>query len=276
MHDFTAEPDGDLPGLDKAVYRATANLIGRTGAKNLTFGYLHDDVPIEQADWWAKAQYAGTVLMVEHHTGPDAALTALAERVLTGGQCQRCGRLVALRDDGAIAFPEGTLLDGRRWTKEDAEAAGQCRWKIEDERWEAGCTLPPEGDDELHTAEKLARALDDLNAPRVREIMWRARLGFYHEFRSPLALPLMQLVEDLRAVDQEEMAQRVMAGEFDATKAESAAWMASPEGQGAFNELVSGGGITTSRPPRTTPPTSRAQPKRKPKPKRRTGKKGKR
>lgn len=67
--------DRDLERLVAAVM-----LVGHTGAQDFEFGYLHDDVPTEKADWWAKAQYRGSRIMVEHHTSPIEAAEALADR----------------------------------------------------------------------------------------------------------------------------------------------------------------------------------------------------
>jgi hypothetical protein len=123
--------------LDDDALVATVDLVGRTGARGLQFGYLNDDVPIDQADWWAHAEYKGTRISVEHHAGPLEALDALARRLLTGARC-KCGKLVALSDQGAVAF-NCHLVDGTRWTSEQAAAAGQCRWRRLGPKWERGC-----------------------------------------------------------------------------------------------------------------------------------------
>jgi hypothetical protein len=125
--------------LDQDALHATIDLVGRTGATQLQFGYLHDDVPVHQADWWAHAQYRGARIAVEHHAGPIEALEALARRLLTGAKC-KCGKLVALSDTEAVAF-EGRLLDGTTWTPQQAAAAGQCRWHRNGPRWTRGCEL---------------------------------------------------------------------------------------------------------------------------------------
>jgi hypothetical protein len=99
-----------------------------------------------------------------------------------------------------------------------------------------------------HTTVKLAQALSAI--PGVpREMIQRAVDGYYHDYLSPLAFPEMQLVADLRELASapatprdsrpllREMSQRVIDGEFDATKEESDAWAASPEGQETFRQL---------------------------------------
>jgi hypothetical protein len=103
--------------------------------------------------------------------------------------------------------------------------------------------------DSEHTTAKLARALEPVLAI-PRDMVERARTGYYHDFMSPLDFPETQLVADLRAVaanrslarsdrqEIERLAQRVIAGEFDASKEESDAWAASPKGQETFGSLL--------------------------------------
>lgn len=128
--------------IDDDVAAAAVDLIGRAGARELQIGYLHDDVPSERAGWYAYAQYQGARITVEDKPGPAEALDALAHRVLTGAQC-RCGRLVALSDEGAVAYGNAHLPDGSSWTVEEAAAAGQCRWARRGRRWEPSCPEPP-------------------------------------------------------------------------------------------------------------------------------------
>jgi hypothetical protein len=100
-----------------------------------------------------------------------------------------------------------------------------------------------------HTTARLARALGDI--PGVPEAMiQRARDGYYHDYLSPLAMPEVQLVADLRELSTRpatprnsrpllrDLASAVINGEFDATKAESDEWMRSPEGQEAMAGLT--------------------------------------
>lgn len=100
--------------------RATAavDLIGRTGATDLEIGYLHDDVPTDQADWWATARYRGARVTVEHKRSPGHALDSLLARLLDGGQCRWCGREVTNRRSA-----------GRR----------HCRYQRIGERYVRGC-----------------------------------------------------------------------------------------------------------------------------------------
>lgn len=129
----------DFTLFDQDELFACVDLIGRTGAKGFEVGYLHDDVPADEAAWYAHAQYRGSRITAEGHRHPIAAAKALAVRILTGAQCKGCGKLVALADDGAFAYFRSTLLDGTRWDAGDAAAAGQCRWERIGRRWEMGC-----------------------------------------------------------------------------------------------------------------------------------------
>ena len=117
---------------------ACADLAGRTGAKEFQVGYLHDDVPVEQAGWYAHAQYQGARISAGDRASPDEACDALARKLLTGAQCQHCKGLVALGDDGAAAYP-GLMANGKRWTEAEIRAAGGCRWRRMGDRWVRGC-----------------------------------------------------------------------------------------------------------------------------------------
>lgn len=125
---------------DDAIF-AAADLVGRAGAKEFQVGYLHDDVPVEEAGWYAHAQYRGARIGVEDHRGPVEAVEALARRLLDGAEC-RCGRLVALSDAGAMVYPGAYRPDGTVMTPERvAELAerGQCRWTRKGRHWVGAC-----------------------------------------------------------------------------------------------------------------------------------------
>lgn len=100
-----------------------------------------------------------------------------------------------------------------------------------------------------HTTVKLAKALQAV--PGIpRDLIQRAVDGYYHDYLSPLAMPEIQLVTDLRTLAAlpatprdsrallRDLAQRVINGDFDATKEESDAWAASPDGQETFRQLA--------------------------------------
>jgi hypothetical protein len=88
------------------------------------------------------------------------------------------------------------------------------------------------------SSENLARELDKAG---FRMLAARARRDEFHDFKSPHAMPEHELVAELRKEGgraAKAIAQRVINGEFDATKEESDAWMASPEGQEAMRMLL--------------------------------------
>lgn len=105
--------------LSEDVVVACADLVGRAGARDFEIGSIHDDVPVEEAGWYATAKYQGARIQVQDHRSPSAAALALAERLLRGGMC-RCGNPVAL-----------------------ADAQPGCRWRLMGKRWEPGCDAPP-------------------------------------------------------------------------------------------------------------------------------------
>jgi len=57
---------------------------------------------------------------------------------------------------------------------------------------------------------------------------WRkkARAGHYDDFKSDIAMPIVQLVMDLEAAGKHDLANRARNGEFDSTKEESEEWYA--------------------------------------------------
>lgn len=128
------------PEMDNIVV-ACADLVGRAGARGFQIGYLHDDVPADQAGWYAHAQYRGARITTQDHPGPAEAADALARKILTGGRC-RCGRLVALDTSGAVACANATMADGSTWTVDQAAAAGQCLWTRTGNRWNPSCPEP--------------------------------------------------------------------------------------------------------------------------------------
>lgn len=131
--------------MDEDAAAAAADLVGRAGAAQLSLGYEDDeDADIGERSptvWYAHAQYRGHRVMANDQRGPVEALEELARQLLTGARC-RCGRLVALGEGGAEARP-GLMADGSRWTLEEIQAAGQCRWRRLGKRWEPSCDAPP-------------------------------------------------------------------------------------------------------------------------------------
>lgn len=113
---------------DTPYLEALVDLADRAGAKAFEIGYLNDNVPVDQAGWWASVEYQGAKLHVEDHESPEHACLALAIRLLAGGKC-RCRH--------PVVVPGERVKPGRR----------VCRWTLTDEaelgspRWTPGCDV---------------------------------------------------------------------------------------------------------------------------------------
>lgn len=130
--------------LDTEAVVAAAELAHRAGGREFEVGYLHDDVPAEQAGWYAHVKLRGGRLTAEDHVGPSEAADALAERILAGGQCQNCGGFTVTTDAPAYRVPaEATLADGSTRTAADVAEAGFCRWRRHGDRWRRDCDGGP-------------------------------------------------------------------------------------------------------------------------------------
>ena len=92
--------------------------------------------------------------------------------------------------------------------------------------------------DDRDTAAYLAAALRSAGAPD--EMIRRASDGYYHDYLSPLAMPISALVNDATRHGLADITERAKRGDFDATRAEADAWAASPEGQETFRDLIEG------------------------------------
>lgn len=99
---------------------AAADLCGRSGAKQFEIGYLHDDVPMAEAGWYATALYNGAKVIGEGH-GPEQAADALARKILHGGLCLDCGGKINVH-------PRQGHWSGR-----------ECVQKRHRDRWVKGC-----------------------------------------------------------------------------------------------------------------------------------------
>jgi hypothetical protein len=137
------QPRPPIGGIDEDQLIAGVELVGRTGARELQVGYLHEDVPSERAGWYAHAQYRGARITVEDKRGPVEAVEALAERLLTSAVCQHCKGLVSLRPDGALAYIGGHFLDGTPITEELVRSMPQCHWRRVGQHWQRGCEMAP-------------------------------------------------------------------------------------------------------------------------------------
>jgi hypothetical protein len=96
----------------------------------------------------------------------------------------------------------------------------------------------------MKSTEKLVFALREANAPA--DMIARAEADYYHDFKSPLATPCIQLATDLAQAllanmgnaKLETVRRQAMDGVFDADREESDEWAASPEGQATIRELI--------------------------------------
>jgi hypothetical protein len=113
--------------LDEDAVIACADLAGRTGARQLELGYLHDEAP---HSWYASASYKGARITVENQAGPVEAADAMARRLLDGARCTHCRRKVALSGGGAAAWVGGAA---------EHMTGLSCRWRRMGARWERGC-----------------------------------------------------------------------------------------------------------------------------------------
>jgi len=132
----TAPAPSGTPGGD--AVKACADLVGRTGARGFEVGYLHENVPVAEAAWYATAVYKGTKITEQDKASAGEACDALSSRLLSGAQCQHCEKLVTLNPAGATAR-DVTLLNGRTWTAQEQAEAGLCHWQRTGGRWERGC-----------------------------------------------------------------------------------------------------------------------------------------
>lgn len=124
-----------LDPADEDCVVACADLVGRSGARNFEIGYVHDDVPSEQAGWYAHAAYVGARLTVDNQPSPTAAALGLARRILNGGRC-RCGRLSVVSDP---ATANAAAFGVTQPTTPD-----QCLWRLIGRTWTPSCPAPPD------------------------------------------------------------------------------------------------------------------------------------
>lgn len=97
----------------------------------------------------------------------------------------------------------------------------------------------PQREEGESTPAFLARVLAEQGAPG--HMVSLAAEAHYDDFLSPLATPCLQLLADAREAGLTNIVAWHTDGVFDATKAESDAWAASPDGQSVFSELAQGG-----------------------------------
>lgn len=105
--------------MNDDIIDACTLLADRCGAKGIQIGFLHEDVPSEQAAWYAICEFQGARIIVEDYKSPAEACFAMSQRLLRGATC-RCRQLVTLSD------------------KEPG-----CRWRLIGNEWKPSCDAPP-------------------------------------------------------------------------------------------------------------------------------------
>lgn len=234
-HALSAAELPDLLAADVAAVVAVSRLAGRSGAREFQFSCRDPDAPYEQRGWWVTATYRGARLMADGHATPAQACDALAARMLDRGECQGCGKLAF------VARPEGYRVADEQMAAR-AKREGICRWRREGDRWLRACgALAPSGS----SREKLARAMAAVGVIPAEQIA-AARDGRYDDYLSEYAFPQHLLLAELAPYGLEvaQLIEAVKDGEFDATSAESEAWMASPQGREVLAELLKSGGAS--------------------------------
>lgn len=83
----------------------------------------------------------------------------------------------------------------------------------------------------LNSKEKLAQELQEVEwdsqgdiCERLKEMIQKAKDGYYSDYDSPIATPCIQLVKDLAELGLTELANRAKGGEFGATQEEVDQW----------------------------------------------------
>lgn len=87
----------------------------------------------------------------------------------------------------------------------------------------------------MRTKERLAAVLGDAGLGTMQQ---KAAAGYYDDFESPLATPIVQLVTDLRMEGRDDLAARAMNGEWDSTREEGEAWFKSHRGRKVVADLM--------------------------------------
>ena len=101
---------------------AVADLVARTGGKQLEIGYQDQTVSSKDARWYASAYFKGMRLFCDEQESPQAAADGLALKLLIGGKCTACHRTVRVA---------GTNYPPRRY---------DCAWFRAGDAWVQGCT----------------------------------------------------------------------------------------------------------------------------------------
>lgn len=129
----------DLIQQNLDMMEACTILVSFIGARALEVDFLHHDVPIHEAAWWATATFQGTKVTTENHESPGLACDALAGLLLNGARCF-CGRAATTDPEGQVLIVEGKLSDGApTFTEEEVKKVGVCKWQRFTSVWVPAC-----------------------------------------------------------------------------------------------------------------------------------------
>ena len=90
----------------------------------------------------------------------------------------------------------------------------------------------------IPTTERLALVLTQAGAPRW--MIDNARAGYYDDYKTTIATPIVRLCQDCTDAGLTDLADRARNGEFDATRYEAEEWAKSPEAQELLKSLARG------------------------------------
>lgn len=76
----------------------------------------------------------------------------------------------------------------------------------------------------IPTPEKLAQALEELDDPKLADMIELARKGYYDDYKTTIPAPTVQLVLDLRKAGYDKMAERAKDGKWEAKRWEAEEW----------------------------------------------------
>lgn len=138
--------------LDEDRLVAAVEVIGRGAANGLELGWTNDDDDPLPGYWYATASWRGVKVIVEQQFGPAEAAEELALKVIAGGQCVHCGRMVTARivDDAVslvYSVPGHPRLDPAALA--EFGTGDLCLWRRAGRHWLRGCDgahgAPPGG-----------------------------------------------------------------------------------------------------------------------------------
>jgi hypothetical protein len=114
--------------MDKLI--AAVDIVGRAGGMDFECGY--DDSKTAPNWWYANCRTRDGQSrsgfhnrISSEHPGPAEAAEKLARKLINGGTCTHCGRVITLSRTGLAVAGDGSAV---------------CFWTRQGKRWERGCT----------------------------------------------------------------------------------------------------------------------------------------